>query len=202
MLGLVRLQIADAVALLAPGAADDLMQQLERAFGRARVAVRQAEIGVDDADQIELREVVTLGDELRPDDDVETPLGDVVQLLAQPLHRFDQIAGQHQDAACRKQLRRLLLQPLDAGTDRDERFGRLALRALRRRRHREAAMVADEPTAKAVIDQPGVAIRACQPKSALAAERERRIAAAIEEQKRLLAAVERVSSPPRRAAAR
>ena len=82
MLGLVRLQVADAAALLAPGAAGDLMQQLERAFGRARVAVRQAEIGVDDADEIELREVVALGDELRPDHDVEPPLGDVVQLFA------------------------------------------------------------------------------------------------------------------------
>ena len=84
---------------LAAGAAGDLMQQLERAFGRARVAVRQPEIGVDDPDEIELREVVTLGDELRPDHDVEPPLRDVVQLLAQALDRFNEIAGQHQDAA-------------------------------------------------------------------------------------------------------
>ena len=90
-----------------------------------------------------------------------------------------------------KQLGRLLLQPLDAGSDRDEQLGRLAVRALRRRRHREAAMVAHQPAPEAVIDQPGVAIRAGDAEAALPAERERRKAAAIEEQQRLLAALER-----------
>ena len=72
---------------LAAGAADHLMQQLERALGRARIAVGEAEIGVDDADQVELGEMVALGDELRADDDVEAALRDVVELLAQPLDR-------------------------------------------------------------------------------------------------------------------
>ncbi len=61
MLGLVRLQIAVAGAGFAAGAADHLMQELEGALGGARVAVGEAEIGVDDADQIEHREVVALG---------------------------------------------------------------------------------------------------------------------------------------------
>src|ERR1700687_3140747 len=52
-------------------------------------------------------------------------------------------------------------------------------------------MVADQPPLEAVVDQPGVAVRACQAKAALPAERERRIAAAVEEQQRLLAAFER-----------
>src|ERR1043166_5309044 len=47
MLGLVRLQIADAAALLAAGAADHLIEQLERPLGGARIAIVQAEIGVD-----------------------------------------------------------------------------------------------------------------------------------------------------------
>src|SRR5215475_223262 len=92
MLGLMRLQIADAATLLPPGTADDLMQKLKRALGRARVTVCQAEIGVDHADQIELGEMVALGHKLRADDDVEASLGDVVELLAQPLDRFDEIA--------------------------------------------------------------------------------------------------------------
>jgi hypothetical protein len=54
VLRLVGLQQAKAAALLAPGAAYHLMEQLERALDGARVAVGQAEIGVDDADQIEL----------------------------------------------------------------------------------------------------------------------------------------------------
>ena len=52
-------------------------------------------------------------------------------------------------------------------------------------------MVADQPLAEAMIDQPGVAIRALQAEAAGAAERERRIAAAVEEQQRLLLALER-----------
>src|SRR5580704_17206527 len=58
MLGLVRLQIATADAGVAAGAADDLVQKLKGALGGARVAVTQAQISVDDADQIEHREVM------------------------------------------------------------------------------------------------------------------------------------------------
>src|SRR6478752_1678327 len=49
-------------------------------------------------------------------------------------------------------------------------------------------MVADELPAEAVIDQPGVAVRAGEAEAAGAAERERRIAAAVEEEQRLLTA--------------
>ncbi len=58
-------------------------------------------------------------------------------------------------------------------------------------RHGEAAMVADELLPKAVIDQPGIAIRAGEAETAGAAQSERRIPAAIEKQQRLLAALER-----------
>ena len=81
MLRLMRLQKADAAALLAAGAADHLMQQLERALGGARIAVGKPEIGIDDADQIELGKMMPLGDELRADDDVEAALRHVVELL-------------------------------------------------------------------------------------------------------------------------
>ena len=56
MFGLVGLQITDTLPGLATGAADDLMQQLEGALRRPRIAVAQAKIRIDDADQIELRE--------------------------------------------------------------------------------------------------------------------------------------------------
>ena len=104
--------------------------------------------------------MVALGDELRADHDVEAALRDVVELLPQPLHGVDQIAGEHEDARAGKQLGRLLLQPLDAGTDGDEAALRVALRALLRQRHRIAAVVADQPPLEAMIDQPGVAVRA------------------------------------------
>src|SRR6185369_8966086 len=65
MLRLMRLQQPDAAAFLASGAADHLMQKLEGALRRTRIAVAEAEVAVDDADQIELGEMMALGDELR-----------------------------------------------------------------------------------------------------------------------------------------
>ena len=52
-------------------------------------------------------------------------------------------------------------------------------------------MVADQPLAKPVIDQPGIADGAGEAMAAGAAQRQRRIAAAIEEQQRLLAPLDR-----------
>ena len=46
-------------------------------------------------------------------------------------------------------------------------------------------MMADQPPLEAVIDQPGVAIRALQAETAGATQSERRVAAAVEEQHRL-----------------
>ena len=113
----MRLQEALALPGLAPGAARHLMQKLEGALGRARIAVRKAEIGIDDADQIELREMMALGDELGADDDVELAFGDAVEFLAQPLDRFHQVAGQHDAARVGKQRSR----PLPAGARRRDR---------------------------------------------------------------------------------
>jgi hypothetical protein len=85
VLGLVGLKIADAAGLLATGAADDLMQELESALGGARIPIRQAEVGIDNADEFKLGKMVTFGDKLRANDDVEATLGNLVQFLAQPL---------------------------------------------------------------------------------------------------------------------
>ncbi len=128
MIGLMSLEIADAVAGLAPGTADHLVQQLEGALRSARIAVGQAEIGIYHADQIELGKVMSFRHQLRADDDVEAAFGYVIELRPQALHGFHEVAREHQDAAAGKELRRLLLQPLDPGTDRHERLGRLALR--------------------------------------------------------------------------
>ena len=52
-------------------------------------------------------------------------------------------------------------------------------------------MMADQPLAEAMIDQPGIADGAGKPMPAGAAQRQRRIAAAVEEQQRLLAPLDR-----------
>ena len=191
MLGLVGLQIAAADTGIAPGAPDHLMQQLEGALGGARIAVGETEIGVDDADQVELREVMAFGDQLRADDDVEAALRHVVQFLAQALHRGDQIAGQHKEPRLRKQRAHFFFQALDARPDGGERIRRLAVRARGRMRRGEAAVMTNKLPAEAVIDQPGVAMRAGEAIAAGAAERQRRVAAAIKEEQRLLAPLDR-----------
>ena len=155
----MRLQEAVAAPGLAAGAAGHLMQQLERPLAGARIAVAETEVGIDDANQIEPREMMSLGDELRADDDVEPALRDVFQLLLQPLDRFHQIARQNEDAPVRKQIGRLVFEPFDAGTAGNEAFRRVAMRTFRWLRHRVAAMVADEPPLEAVIHQPRIAMR-------------------------------------------
>ena len=144
VVGLMGLQIAVAAASLASGPPRHLMQELERALGRARVAVAHAEIGVDDADQVELGEMMALGDKLRADDEIDAAFRDLVELLAHALDGRDQVARQHQDAGLREECRRLFLDALDAGAAGREAVGRLAFRAGGGLRRREAAMVADE----------------------------------------------------------
>ena len=107
---------------------------------------------------------------LRADDDVEAASGDVVEFFAQPFDRGDEIGGEHEDARLRKQRAHFFLKPLDAGPDGGERVCRLAIRAFRRMRHGEAAMVTDQLPAEAVIDQPGVAVRAGKAEAAGAAQ--------------------------------
>ena len=97
---------------------------------------------------------MAFGDKLRADDNVEMPRRDIVELLAQALHRLDEIARQHQNALVRKQVMRFLLQALDAGTDGGEAFGGVAVRAGFRLLRVEAAVMTHQPLLEAVIDQP------------------------------------------------
>src|SRR6516164_10364723 len=120
MVGLVRLQEADAAALVAPRTADHLVEQLPGALGGARIAVAKPEIGVDHADQIEPWKMMTLRHQLGADDDVDTAFGDLVELDAHGFDRGDQIAGQHHGARAGKQRGCLFLQALDTGTDGDQ----------------------------------------------------------------------------------
>ncbi len=113
--------------------------------------------------------MMALGHQLGADDDVELARGDVVEFLAQPLHRIDQIARQHQNALVGKQRGRFLFEPFDAGTDGCETFGGVTVRTGFRLRGVVAAVMADQPLLEAVIDQPGVAIRTLQTKAASAA---------------------------------
>src|SRR5262249_62038665 len=134
--------------------------------------------------------MVPLGDELRADDEIDFALLDLGELLAQALDGGDEIAREHQDALLRKKARELLLEPLDARPAGDEGICCLAFGARGWWRHREPAVMADEPVPEAMVDEPGIAMWALQAEAAGATERERRIAAPVEEQQCLVAATE------------
>ena len=137
MVGLVGLQQAAALLAGAPGAARHLAEQLEGALGGARVAIGEAEIGIDDADQRHVREIVALGDELRADDDVGLALGDRLELQPQPLHAAQHVGRQHDGARLGKVLDHLLGDALDARAAGDEMVERAAFRAGVRRAARD-----------------------------------------------------------------
>src|SRR5262245_6226546 len=117
---LMRLQLADAATLLPTSSANHLVQQLERALGGARIAVAKPQIGVDDADQVELGKMVSLGNELRTDHEIESPGCHVVEFLPQTLHGFHEIARKHEYARLRKELGRFRFKTLNAGPHRSE----------------------------------------------------------------------------------
>ena len=88
----------------APGAARHLLQDLERALRRARIAVRQADIGIDDADEREQRKIMPLGDELRADDDIAGAVGNGIEFVAQPLRAAGKIRREDQRLGLRPKL--------------------------------------------------------------------------------------------------
>src|SRR5690242_11686417 len=120
------------------------MQQLKCSLGGTGVAVTQAEIGIDDADQIELWKMVPFGDKLRADDEIEAPSGNIIEFLSQPFDRFHEIARQHQNPRLWEQISRLLLKPLHAGADGSEALGSVTVWTFRWWRDRISAVMTHE----------------------------------------------------------
>ena len=111
----------DAAGLVAAaGAAGDLADLLEAALGRAQIAARQAEIGVDHADQGEVGEMIALGDELGADDDVDLARLHPGDELGRLGRRPDRVGGDDRGARLGKQRGDLVGDPLDAGAAGDQ----------------------------------------------------------------------------------
>ena len=174
----------------AAGAARDLLDLLEAALGRAKVAAGEAEVGIDDADQRQVGEVVALGHQLGADDDVDRARFHRADELGGPERRPDGVRGDDRRPRIREQLGDLVGDPLDARPAGDQAVFLAAFGAGLGRRHDVAAMVAGQPVHQPVLDHPGGAVRALEAMAAMAAQGQRRKAAAVEEQERLLAAVE------------
>ena len=116
-----------------------------------------------------------------------SPALDLADDLAHLGEARDEIGREKREARLGKALGDLLGDALDARSAGHERAFLAALRALLRDRQREAAVVAVQAMAEAVLDQPRRALRALEAVAAAAAQRERRVAAAVEKQQRLLA---------------
>src|SRR4249919_2590300 len=191
MLGLVGLQIANTAPLFTTRAADHLVQQVKCTLGGTRVAVTQPKIGVNDPDQVELWKVMTLCDELGADDEIKAALRHVVELLPEALDRFHEIARQHKGPRLRKKFAGLLLKPFDPRANSSETIRRMTVGALRRRRPGKPAVMTNQTTFEAVIDQPGITVGTLQTEAAGTAQRQRCVPAAIENKQGLIPAGQR-----------
>ena len=68
-----------ALVFAASSASRDLADKLEGAFGGAEIGLGEGGVGVDDADQSHVREIETLGDHLRAQEELEVAFGEAVE---------------------------------------------------------------------------------------------------------------------------
>ena len=78
--------------------ANRLRQELVRALGGALVGEVEGHIRGDDPDQRDRRNVEALGHEARPDEDIEAPLGHVVEDPGRGPSTFDDVTVEPGDA--------------------------------------------------------------------------------------------------------
>jgi hypothetical protein len=124
MLGSARLHDHPAAERATAAAAPDLRDELAGPLGGTEVGEVQAGVGVHDAHEHHRREVESLGDHLRADEDVDLPVAEGVEraFVAAPRpHRVGVHAGH---AGAWKGGPDLILEPLRAGAPRHEVRGR------------------------------------------------------------------------------
>ena len=167
--GVMGLDIDPPRLVATTGAAGDLLDLLEAAFRRTKVAALQAEIGVDHADQGEVGEMIALGHELGADDNVDLLRVHRPDEFGGASRGPDGVAGDDRGARVGEQRRDLVGNTLDPGTAGDQRILVAAFGAQSRRGHDVAAMVAGEAVHQPVLDHPGGAIGALEAMAAVAA---------------------------------
>src|SRR3546814_12337714 len=87
---------------------------LKGALGRAQVAAVEPEVGIDDADEGEVGEMIALGDELGADDDIDQPALDIVDEFGGFRGRPQGVRSDDRDARLGKAQRDLVGDALDA----------------------------------------------------------------------------------------
>ncbi len=79
MIGIVGLDERPSLDVAPPCPSRHLAEQLEGPFAGARIGCFERQIGVDHADQRQLGKMMPLGHELRADDEIMSPGGDLAQ---------------------------------------------------------------------------------------------------------------------------
>ena len=160
MIGHVGLQERPPARSFAASATGNLRQHLIGALGGAQIAIAQPQIGVDHTDKTELGEMMSLGDNLRADDNVDPAFGNQLDSLANTDHPADMVRGQNRGSGFWKPRGHFLGDALDPRPASHQFIGGSATVANLRRRARVPAMVTLKLTAEAMFHHPRIAIRA------------------------------------------
>ena len=174
----------------APGAACDLAEELIGPLPGAKVSAFHAAVGIDHANQGEVREIVALGDDLRADQHIDFACSHAVDNAACLFAGPGGVGGENFHPRLRQQHADFFGHALHAGADAHQRILCAAHRAGFGLWHRPAGQVADETVGIAVLCQPAFGARAFQPLAARLAYDERGIAAPVEEKQALLTGLE------------
>src|SRR5438552_1557938 len=130
------------------------MQQLEGAFGGARIARPSAQIRIDDSGKRQLRKMIPLGDDLRADDDVDLARGKGADSRLSLNRAEERVAGSHRHARLGEGGAEFFLHALDSRTASDKGILSAALRAVFRDRGFVSAMMTHQPLAIAMFHHP------------------------------------------------
>src|ERR1700733_6815803 len=166
--------------MAAPGATGDLGEELEGAFGGAKIGAAEGEIGSYDSDERDALEIVALGDHLRADEDIDLTFRECAEHLLEFALGAEGVAVEAADAGGWELLAEVFVDALGAVADEVHVPG-LAFPTLLGRADRIAAIVAFKALAAFVVGEGGVAILALNHRAAAAAEHRPGIAAAIDE---------------------
>ena len=183
------------------GTSDRLDEELVGALRRPLVGKIEGDVRRDDADQRDRRDIEALGDQARPDQDIEPALGEGIDDALRGPAVLDHVTVQTTDAQSGERLADLALDAFGPAAEiADAR--RPARWAARRERGRPTAVVTAQRRPGLVIDERPLAVRAGLDIPAIAAEHDRRGPAAIEDEDRLFAASHVETGQRRRQGAR
>ena len=182
-----------ALDVAATGATGDLREQLKGAFARAKIRLMQRQVGVNDADERDVRKMQPLRDHLRADEDVNFARAKIAEHFAVIILALHRVGVHAFDARLGKKFRERLLDLLRARAGKTDRgIFAFLVRADRRNFFDVAADVAGEFLFLPMIREREAAIRAIRRRnrtSGIAAKSNNRAGSKIKSSARRVRAV-------------